>query len=292
MGGGASAPTPRHPDDLAEQLMADRPIVFKPLQVDGSLGHMYDPATSPYRSQPKPHDTDNIRKTVEAARDLRANELLVSGPICPSCARGDSIGQPCKICGKVQGVPRSSPTKVNATHDDHVDAMVHLIMDAEALKRRASRQHEHYDHAQRKRQQSMVKSGLSASSKEMNEGRKRALAVLSRISAQRAAWYADDDVEEQDQTSTLKSGSLLPEVRIVRKKTTCDSISLAWDADPAAKTAVNAIKSLSAGKALLYNLEYRAAKDESSPLKMKKIARNDDAKKEKKGQGTANIEWR
>jgi hypothetical protein len=272
MGGGVSTPTKA--ENLEAELMADRAIEqFRPLQIGGKLGQ-YDPSAQStndnYNNNFKPAHPptrSNFKEAIEEAREHRATALLASGPICPSCARCDNVGQACRICGKIQQATLSSPSKTTIIDKDHHDAtntaILHLIMDAEALKRRTTSDHELYDLAQRRKMPLAAGTAVldPLQAKELSKSRARALEALSRITARKAALFVDDDKDEEDHAPVLKAGSLLPEIRLVAKTTTSTSIKLAWDVDPAAKTAVNAIKSLSAGKPIMYNLEFRVLKD-------------------------------
>lgn len=245
---------------LESQLMADRPITFKPLQINGALGHSYEPSPKAQHETPVGTNT-GLKRTIDAARDIRATELLATGPVCPSCARHDNVGQICRICHKLQVEKPSSPTKTKVGDDFHEiasnDAIVHLILDAEALKRRhtSTTQHELYDMAQRKRRLALEESS-DVGSKPGSEARRAALAALTKARAELEKLYEDDDKSELDCTNVLQKGSLLPAIQLTMKCRSGDSMTLAWEVDPSSKTALKAIRALNPTP-VTYNLEFR-----------------------------------
>lgn len=269
MGASPSVTTPE------ARMMANMPIEYMPLQIGGTLEFRPDGMKVPSAQGHVKHESGPVSKykeIINGARDQRVQDGPALKPVCPSCARGDSIGRKCRICGEVQSETQgNSPLKTRAGDTGHAeaatDAIVHLLLDAEALKRRKTSHlddsHELYSKAQQRRLGKLSSKGnvvAERATEEAQASRLRAVHALKRISAMRAKLYEDDEAEDSQfgPGVTLKTGSALPAVQIVLTNNTSSSITIKWDSDPASKATMAAIcRAMNGGKPISYNVEFR-----------------------------------
>lgn len=144
--------------------MANTPIEFAPMHLNGSVGHKDEIQSGIRRVTRSNNDhlkkysvlevqaAANWHRIIEHTRDIRVQENmgLIQKPKCPQCERGNHQGPKCRICGTDVSISQAkvineqqtgyinSPIKKEADEINHEETVVNLMLETEAFKRRRS----------------------------------------------------------------------------------------------------------------------------------------------------------